>query len=71
MLRVVGIVLLVAGLAGLALGTFQYTRKTDVLDVGPVRVEARERETVAVPPLAAGAVAALGLVLVLVGGRRK
>lgn len=71
MLRIVGIVLLVAGIAGLAAGTFQYTRKRDVVNVGPVHVEARERETVAVPPLAAGTVAALGLVLALVGGRKK
>jgi len=70
MLRIVGLVLLVVGIAGLALGTFQYTRKKDVLNVGPVHVEAREKETFVVPPLAAGGLAALGLVLVLAGGRK-
>ena len=70
MLRIVGILLLVAGLAGLAVGTFQYTQKKDVLNVGPIHVQAKEKETVTVPPLAAGAVAALGLVLVL-AGRKK
>ena len=70
MLRLVGILLLVAGLAGLAVGTFQYTRKKDVLKVGTIQVQAKEKETVTIPPLAAGGVAALGLVLVL-AGRKK
>ncbi len=71
MLRTVGIVLLVVGLVGLAVGTFQYTRKRDVLDVGPLHVEAKEKKSVTVPPLAAGGVAALGLVLTLAGSRKK
>ncbi len=70
MLRLVGIVMLVAGLTGLAVGTFQYTQKKDVLKVGPIEVQSKEKETVAIPPLAAGAVAAVGLVLVL-AGRKK
>jgi hypothetical protein len=71
MLRVIGLVLLVAGIAGLAVGTFRYTRKKDLLDVGPLHVQAKEKETFIVPPLAAGGVSALGIVLVLAGGRRK
>ncbi len=71
MLRIAGVVLLVLGLAGLAVGTFQYTRKKNVLDVGPLHVETKQKESVTVPPLAAGGVAALGLVLTLAGGRRK
>ena len=70
MLRIVGILLVVAGLVGLAVGTFQYTQKKDVLKVGPLQVQAKETETVKVPPLAAAGVAALGLVLVL-AGRKK
>jgi hypothetical protein len=71
MLRLIGLIVLVAGIAGLAVGTFQYTRKKDLLDVGPLHVQAKEKETFTVPPLAAGGVAALGLVLVLAGGRKK
>ncbi len=70
MLRLVGILLLVAGLAGLAVGTFHYTHKKDVLKVGPIEVQSKAKETVTIPPLAAGGVAALGLVLVL-AGRKK
>ena len=66
MLRLIGIGLLVARIAGLAVGTFQYTQKKDVLDVGPLHVQ----KTFTVPPLAASAVAAVGLVLVL-AARKK
>jgi len=70
MLRIIGIVLLVAGIAGLAVGTFQYTQKKDVLDVGALHVQKTDKKSFTVPPLAAGAVAAVGLVLVL-AGRKK
>lgn len=35
-----------AGLAGLAVGTFQYTQRRDVVKVGPIQVQAKEKETV-------------------------
>jgi hypothetical protein len=56
--------------AGPAVGTFQYTRQRDVLKIGPVRVRSNEKGTVTVPPLAAGGVAALGLVLLLAGQKK-
>ena len=71
MLRIIGIVLLVLGLVGLAVGTFQYTRQKKVLDAGPIHIERKATETVTIPPLAAGGVAAVGLVLTLVGSRKK
>jgi uncharacterized membrane protein YidH (DUF202 family) len=71
MLRRVGIVLLVVGLIGLAFGTFQYTRQKKVLDAGPIHIERTATETVTIPPLVAGGVAALGLVLTVVGSRKK
>jgi len=71
MLRVVGIVLLVIGLGGLAVGTLEYTRNKKVLDAGPIHIERKDTESVTIPPLAAGGVAAVGFVLTLVGSRRK
>ena len=71
MLRLVGILLLVAGLAGLAVGTFRYTQKKDILKVGSIQVQAREKETVTIPPLVAGGAVALGLVLVLAGRKKQ
>lgn len=70
-MRVLGVILVVAGLLGLAVGTLQYTRKKDVLNIGPVHVETNERKTMAIPPLFAGAVTAVGVVLFLAGKGRK
>jgi TRAP-type C4-dicarboxylate transport system permease small subunit len=70
MLRIVGIVLIVAGLAGLAVGGFEYTRTKEVAKVGPLEVKAKEQRSVTIPPLAAGGAAAVGVALFL-AGRRK
>jgi uncharacterized membrane protein YidH (DUF202 family) len=66
----IGIVLLVIGIAGLAVGTVQYTRTKHVLKVGSIDVQAKDKERFTIPPLAAGGVAAVGLVLI-VAGRKK
>jgi hypothetical protein len=71
MLRVVGVVLVVLGLAGLAVGAFHVKRNKTVLDVGPVQLHARTSETITIPPLLAGGVAVVGAVLAVAGGRRK
>jgi len=71
MVRTIGIVLLVLGLAGLAVGTFEYTRQKKVVDAGPIQIARTATEEVTIPPLVAGGVAAVGLVLTLVGSRRK
>ncbi len=71
MLRVVGLLLLVLGLAGLAVGALDFKRDKTVLDVGPVQLKARTSETVTIPPLLAGGVAVVGAVLAVVGGKRK
>jgi hypothetical protein len=71
MLRVVGPLLLVLGLAGLAVGAFQYTKQRTVLDVGPLQVHANTKETVTIPPLLAGGVAVLGGILTVAGLKRR
>ncbi len=71
MLRVVGLLLLILGLAGLAFGAFHYTRHKTVLDVGPLQVHANTKEEVAIPPLLAGGVAVVGAVLLVAGMKRR
>jgi hypothetical protein len=71
LLRLLGPLLLIAGLAGLWLGEVGYDTEKELLDAGPLQVKTRERETIEIPPLAAGAVAALGGALTAVAFRRS
>jgi hypothetical protein len=70
MLRILGTILIVAGLAGLAVGTFSYTETKDVVKVGPINVQAKEKESVTIPRAAALGAAAIGAVLVVIGRKK-
>ena len=69
-IKLVGIVLLVAGVLGLVYGGFSYTKDTTVVKLGPLEVTAKEKQTVNVPLWAGvGAIVVGGLLLTL-GGRK-
>jgi hypothetical protein len=65
-LKIVAIVLIVAGIAGLVYGKFSYTKATHELNVGPLDLSVKEKRTVNIP-LWAGivAIAAGGLLLIV------
>lgn len=68
--KLVGIVLIAAGLLGLVYGGFSYTKDTTVVKLGPIEVSAKEKETVNIPMWAGvGAIVAGALVLVI-GGKK-
>lgn len=67
---VVGLVLIVLGLAALAYQRIGYTTQETVLDVGPIHATAERHRTLALPPLLGGAVVVGGVVLVVVGIRK-
>jgi hypothetical protein len=64
-LMLVGVLLIVAGLAGLTWPVISYTRTEKVVDIGPVEVTADKTRHVPVPPLVGGLAVAAGLILVL------
>ena len=66
---IVGIILIIIGIIGLAYGGFTYTKREKVLDLGPIQATAEKQHTVPFPPLAGGLCLVGGIVLVLVGGR--
>jgi uncharacterized membrane protein YidH (DUF202 family) len=67
---IIGIVLIVLGVLGLAMGGFSFTRKEKVIDLGPIQATADKKETVPIPPVL-GAIALIsGVVLIAVGSRR-
>jgi len=68
-LKVVAIVLIVAGIAGLVYGKFSYTKATHEAKVGPFDLSVKERKTVNVPLWAGVAAIVAGALLLLVPRR--
>jgi len=68
--KIMAIVLIVAGIAGLFYGKFSYTRETHDLKVGPIEMSVAEKQTVNVP-LWAGVGAILGGAALLLYASKK
>lgn len=69
-IAIVGVVLIVLGLLALAYQGITYTRTERVVDLGPLKVEAKKKETVPLPPLVGAVAVVTGIVLVVAGRRR-
>lgn len=68
--KLAAIVLIIAGVLGLAYGGFSYTKDTTVVKLGSIEISAKEKQTVNVPMWAGiGAIVVGGLLLVL-GGKK-
>jgi drug/metabolite transporter (DMT)-like permease len=67
---IIGIILIVLGVVGFALGGFSFTQREKVLDVGPIEATAEDKETVPIPPILAGLALVAGVVLVATSARR-
>jgi multidrug transporter EmrE-like cation transporter len=48
-IKVFGIVLIVAGVLGLAYGSFSYTKDTQQAKLGPIELSVKNKETVNIP----------------------
>jgi len=70
-MRIVGIVLIVIGLVSLALGGISYTTKEKVVDIGPIEATAERHKTIPLPPLLGGLALTGGLVLLVVGAKKR
>lgn len=68
---IVGLLLIVGGLAALLMGGFSYTKSEQVLDVGPLEASVQTQERVPIPPIAGGIALAAGVALLLVGAKKK
>jgi uncharacterized membrane protein len=68
--KIIAIVLIIAGVLGLAYGKFSFTKETHEAKVGNLELSVKDKETVSVPTwLGVGAIV-IGAGLLLVGGRR-
>jgi hypothetical protein len=69
-MRIVGVLLLVVGLAGFLTGGFSFTKDTTQAKLGPLELTVTEKESVNIPQwMSLGAMVLGGMVLVL--GFRK
>ncbi len=67
---VVGIILIVLGIVALAYQGINYTTKDKVVDLGPLKVEAKREKTIPLPPIVGIAALVGGVVLVAVSARK-
>jgi hypothetical protein len=65
-MKILGIVLLVAGILGLVYGHFDYTKETHEGQLGPFKFSVTEKETTVIPSWASIAVIVAGVVLLVV-----
>ncbi|MES1263279.1 MAG: hypothetical protein ABUL69_02910 [Peristeroidobacter soli] len=68
--KIIAIVLIIAGVLGLAYGKFSFTKETHEAKVGNLELSVKDKETVSVPTWAGVASIVIGAGLLLAGGRR-
>ena len=66
----VGVILIVLGAVALAYQGITYTSQEKVVDLGPLKVEAKKEKTIPLPPLLGALLLVGGVVLVAVSARR-
>jgi len=70
-LVLVGVILIVLGVAGFVVKRVTYTSNTSKVDLGPVELTASEKRTVDIPDIASGIAVVAGIVLVVAGSRSR
>ena len=68
---IVGILLVIIGVAIILVPGFSYTTTREAAKVGPLNITTQERRTVIVPRVFGGLLVVGGVVLLAVGGRRS
>ena len=64
-MKIVGIVLGILGIVGLAYGGLSWTSREKVIDAGPIEITADKTERLPLPPLVGGLLLVAGVVLIL------
>ena len=68
-ITMLGILLIVVGVAGLAYQGITYTQREQVLQLGDLKVTADTQKTIYFPPVFGGLVLVAGIILVVIGKR--
>ena len=68
--KLVGIILIAAGVIALVYGSFSYTKETEAVKLGPLELTVKEKETVNVPVWAGVGAIVIGGLLLVMGGKK-
>jgi hypothetical protein len=66
-ITIVGLLLIVLGIVGFALGGVSFTHEKQDAKIGPMEIDHRSTKTVPIPPVLSGIALAGGIALVIVG----
>jgi len=66
-----GIVLIVLGILGFLFGGIVFSRQETVAEIGPIEIQATEKERIPIAPIASGAALVAGIALVIAGTRKR
>jgi TRAP-type C4-dicarboxylate transport system permease small subunit len=68
--KLIALVLIVAGVLALAYGGFTYTKETHEMKIGPIDISVKDKETVNIPIWAGVGAIVIGGLLLVFGGRK-
>ncbi len=66
-----GIALVVFGIIAIAYHRITYTTEEKILQIGPIEATKKTEKTIPLPPVVGGAALAGGIVLIIIGAKRK
>ncbi|MDD5359938.1 MAG: hypothetical protein PHI79_03170 [Sulfurovaceae bacterium] len=69
--KILGIVLIIAGILGAVFGGFNYTKETQEVKMGPIEMTVKDRQTVDIPIWASISVMVLGGVLLFLESKKN
>ena len=70
MVKILGVVLILAGTLALVYRGFSYTKETHEAKLGPLELSVKEKETINIPTWAGVGAIVIGGILLLVPGKR-
>jgi hypothetical protein len=68
---VVGVLLVIIGVAILVFRGFSYTTTREAVKVGPIGITTQEKRSFPIPPVVGGVLVVGGIVLLIAGGRTR
>jgi drug/metabolite transporter (DMT)-like permease len=69
-IKIIGVVLILAGILGLVYGGFSFTKETHEAKIGPIELQVKEKERVNIPTWAGAGAIVIGAVLLLIPSKK-